>query len=66
MQDVISGDEMISDSFDLKLVDGAVYEVDCARITIGNDNIGTPASFHNSLATGTNKTFCRHRCQPLC
>ena len=36
---------MISDSFDLKLVDGAVYEVDCARITIGNDNIGTPASF---------------------
>ncbi|CAD0038787.1 unnamed protein product [Aureobasidium pullulans] len=55
--DVISGDEMISDSFDLKLVNGAVYEVDCANIVVGNDNIGTPASFHNSLATGTNKTF---------
>lgn len=31
---------MISDSYDLKLVDGVVYEADCARITVGGDNIG--------------------------
>ncbi|THW00763.1 microtubule/calcium-binding protein [Aureobasidium pullulans] len=39
-----SGDEMISDSYDIKLVDGAVYEVDCANITIGNDNIDIGAN----------------------
>ncbi|THX27536.1 microtubule/calcium-binding protein [Aureobasidium pullulans] len=43
-KDVLSGDEMISDSYDLKLVDGAVYEVDCANITIGNDNIDIGAN----------------------
>lgn len=31
---------MISDSYDLKLIDGVVYEADCARITVGGDNIG--------------------------
>lgn len=34
-QDIISGDEIISDSYDLKEVDGTVYEVDCAMITLG-------------------------------
>lgn len=41
MQDLITGDEIISDSYDVKEVDGAVYEADCSKITIGNDNIGT-------------------------
>ncbi len=33
-QDIISGDEIISDSYDLKEIDGVVYEVDywCQRI----------------------------------
>ncbi len=35
LQDILSGDEIISDSYDLKEVDGVVYEVDCAMITLG-------------------------------
>jgi hypothetical protein len=33
--DILTGDEIISDSYDLKEVDDAVYEVDCAMITLG-------------------------------
>ena len=40
IQDIITGDEILSDSYDIKEVDGAVYEADCTKITIGNDNIG--------------------------
>jgi len=32
--DIISGDEMFSDAFPMKLVDDIVYEVDCAMINI--------------------------------
>jgi len=32
---MITGDEIISDSYDLKEIDGVVYEVDCAMITLG-------------------------------
>jgi hypothetical protein len=32
---ILTGDEIISDSYDLKEVDGVVYEVDCAMITLG-------------------------------
>jgi len=39
-QDVLTGDEVLSDSYDLKEVDDAVYEADCTRITIGGDNVG--------------------------
>ncbi|TVY71475.1 Translationally-controlled tumor protein-like protein [Lachnellula suecica] len=34
-KDIITGDEIISDSYDLKEVDGTVYEVDCQMITLG-------------------------------
>ncbi|KAK4106853.1 translationally controlled tumor-associated [Parathielavia hyrcaniae] len=34
-KDIISDDEIISDSYDLKEVDGVVYEADCAMITEG-------------------------------
>ncbi|KAH8152403.1 uncharacterized protein LAJ45_03243 [Morchella importuna] len=46
-KDVISGDEMISDAYDMKLVDDVVYEVDCTMVTIkkGADvDIGANAS----------------------
>ncbi|PBL02605.1 translationally controlled tumor-associated [Armillaria gallica] len=33
-EDVISGDEMFSDAFPVKLVDDIVFEVDCQTITI--------------------------------
>ncbi|KAH9999866.1 translationally controlled tumor protein [Russula vinacea] len=32
--DIISGDEMFSDAFPIKLVDDIVYEVDCQTITV--------------------------------
>lgn len=39
-QDKLTGDEIISDSFDLKEVDGVAYEADCAMITLGAVNVG--------------------------
>jgi len=33
-EDVITGDEMFSDAFPVKLVDDIVYEVDCSMITV--------------------------------
>ncbi|TGZ78984.1 translationally controlled tumor-associated [Ascodesmis nigricans] len=33
-KDIISGDELISDVYDLKEVDGVLYEADCQMITI--------------------------------
>lgn len=41
LQDIINGDEIISDSYDLKEVDGVVYEVDCAMITLGAVEVST-------------------------
>ncbi|PHH50272.1 Translationally-controlled tumor protein -like protein [Ceratocystis fimbriata CBS 114723] len=42
--DIISGDEMISDSFDLKEVGNVVYEADCAMITLGAVEVDTGAN----------------------
>ena len=39
-QDIITGDEIISDSYNLKEIDGTVYEADCKKITVGGENIG--------------------------
>ncbi|KAG1907136.1 translationally-controlled tumor protein [Suillus fuscotomentosus] len=45
-EDIISGDEMFSDAFPMKEVDGIAYEVDCQMITLkeGNVDIGANAS----------------------
>ncbi|KAK4123617.1 translationally controlled tumor-associated [Parathielavia appendiculata] len=45
-KDIISDDEIISDSYDLKEVDGVVYEADCAMIVEGavEVDIGANAS----------------------
>merc|ERR1712000_704095 len=43
-KDLLTGDEIISDSYDLKEVDGAVYEVDCAMITLGAVEVNTGAN----------------------
>ncbi|KAL8291807.1 hypothetical protein RQP46_002065 [Phenoliferia psychrophenolica] len=44
--DILTGDEMVSDGFDIKEVDDVVYEVDCAMVTIraGEVDIGANAS----------------------
>jgi len=39
-QDIITGDEIVSDSYDIKEVDGAVYEVDCKKISVGGETFG--------------------------
>jgi len=36
----VTGDEVISDSYDIKEVDDTVYEVDCKKVTLGADNFG--------------------------
>ncbi|PSS18396.1 hypothetical protein M430DRAFT_27855 [Amorphotheca resinae ATCC 22711] len=43
-KDIITGDEVMSDSYDLKEVDGVVYEVDCAMITLGAVQVDTGAN----------------------
>jgi hypothetical protein len=43
-QDVITGDELISDSYDLKEIDGVVYEADCKKITVGGETFDTGAN----------------------
>ncbi|KAI5457865.1 translationally controlled tumor protein [Mariannaea sp. PMI_226] len=43
-KDIISDDELISDSYDLKEVDGIVYEADCAMITEGGLDIDIGAN----------------------
>lgn len=40
LQDILTDDEIISDSFDLKEIDGIVYEADCAMITEEAVNVG--------------------------
>ena len=44
LQDIITGDELISDVYNLKEIDGAVDEADCRKITIGNDNVDIGAN----------------------
>jgi len=43
-KDLITGDEVMSDSYDLKEVDGVVYEVDCQMITLGAETFDTGAN----------------------
>jgi len=45
-KDILTGDEMFSDAFDLKEVDGIAYEVDCSMITVkeGDVDIGANPS----------------------
>ncbi|KAL2271800.1 hypothetical protein VTJ83DRAFT_1171 [Remersonia thermophila] len=45
-KDIITNDEIISDSYDLKEVDGVAYEADCAMIVVGavEVDIGANAS----------------------
>lgn len=40
-QDIITDDEILSDSYDLKEVGGIVYEADCAMITEGGVEVGS-------------------------
>ncbi|KAK1580537.1 Mss4-like protein [Colletotrichum navitas] len=43
-KDIITDDEIISDSYDLKDIDGIVYEADCAMITEGTVQVDTGAN----------------------
>jgi len=44
LQDIITDDELISDSYNLKEVDNVVYEADCSKITIGGETFDTGAN----------------------
>ncbi|KAK3902654.1 Mss4-like protein [Staphylotrichum tortipilum] len=43
-KDILTDDEIISDSYDIKEIDGVAYEVDCAMITLGAVNVDTGAN----------------------
>ncbi|KAL8711192.1 MAG: hypothetical protein Q9220_004337 [cf. Caloplaca sp. 1 TL-2023] len=42
--DIVSGDEIISDTYTLIEKEDAVYEVDCKKITLGNESFDTGAN----------------------
>ena len=46
-QDIITGDELISDSYNLKEIDGVAYEADCKKINVGGESFdvgGNPSA----------------------
>ncbi|CCE90806.1 Tma19p TDEL_0B06770 [Torulaspora delbrueckii] len=43
-KDIFSNDELLSDAYDLKEVDGVIYEADCAMVKVGGDNIDIGAN----------------------
>ncbi|KAL8870256.1 MAG: hypothetical protein Q9174_003660 [Haloplaca sp. 1 TL-2023] len=43
-KDIVTGDEIISDTYNLIEKEDAVYEVDCKKVTIGADNIDIGAN----------------------
>jgi len=43
-KDIITDDEIISDSYDLKEIDGTVYEADGKKIAVGGENIDIGAN----------------------
>jgi len=65
-QDIITDDEIISDSYDLKLIDGVVYEADCKKITVGGETFGMPCPAKHRPPRRGALTRRRHRCQRLC
>jgi hypothetical protein len=55
-QDIITGDEILSDSYDVKEIDGIAYEADCSRITVGVGEISGSQSTKLPLEYRTNLT----------
>ncbi|KAF2828011.1 translationally controlled tumor-associated [Ophiobolus disseminans] len=43
-KDLITDDEIISDSYDIKEIDGVAYEADCRKITVGGESFDTGAN----------------------
>jgi hypothetical protein len=43
-QDILTDDEIISDVYNLKEVDGVVYEADCKTIKVGGESFDTGAN----------------------
>ncbi|KAM0812508.1 putative Translationally controlled tumor protein [Seiridium cardinale] len=43
-KDIVTGSELISDSYDLKEVDGILFEADCAMISVGGESFDTGAN----------------------
>ncbi|KAL6929049.1 hypothetical protein ACO0SA_002385 [Hanseniaspora valbyensis] len=43
-KDIISDDELLSDAYDVNLVDGVIYEADCDLIKVGNGDVDIGAN----------------------
>jgi hypothetical protein len=47
LQDILTDDEIISDSYDLKEIDGVAYEADCKKISVGGESFGAYSAPRN-------------------
>ncbi|CAK7894231.1 translationally-controlled tumor protein homolog [[Candida] anglica] len=43
-RDILSGDELLSDAYDVKTVDNVIYEADCHMVTVGGDDVDIGAN----------------------
>lgn len=43
-KDIISGDELLSDAYNIKEVDDVIYEADCAMVKVGGDSVDIGAN----------------------
>merc|ERR1712000_272635 len=60
-KDILTGDEIVSDSYDPKLVDNVVYEVDCAMVTEGAVEVNTVVnSFRLQSTVFDKKSYLSH------
>ena len=48
----MSGDEIISDSYNLKDIDDVVYEVDCKMVKVGGESFGQRPSIYSPRLRG--------------
>jgi len=55
LQDILSGDEIIADTYDLKEIDDAVYEVDCKKIKKAGIDAKTLSSLTGGNAVDPNQ-----------
>ena len=59
-QDIVSGDEIISDTWEMKEIDDVVYEIDCKKVTKGGVDVGQSMLSERLRSSITDAIFAEH------